>query len=90
MSAESTNIEPVAPRLEWFTHQEVVTALLKDKNIHAGIWMLSAQFGLAGVTMQGGDGNEHPTALVPLMRVGIQETDQLSNLSVDAAVVNPA
>lgn len=83
-----------------FDYQEIVTALLKKEGIHKGIWMLYLEFGLAAVNAPIQEGGqevdeknplEHimPTAILPVKKIGIQRTDQLSNIAVDAAVVNP-
>lgn len=85
-----------------FDYREVVTALLRKENIHEGIWMLYIEFGLAAINapivdakdeMPSEDGNPlerlMPVAMIPLKRIGIQRTEALSSLAVDAAVVNP-
>jgi hypothetical protein len=75
-----------------FTHQEVVTALLKKENIHEGIWTLSVQFGLGAANLAPSEGSPdvNPAAIVPVLKIGIQRGEQLNSMSVDAAVVNPA
>jgi len=81
--AESTQI--------FFTHKEVVTALLKEQGIHEGIWGLAVNFGFGAANM--GSAPEasdlNPTALIPVVKLGIQIAPEINNLSVDAAVENP-
>lgn len=74
-----------------FSHKEVVIALLKEKNIHEGIWMLDAKFALIGaqVGLTPDDKNIYPAAIIPLIDLGIAKTDKLNPLAVDAAVENP-
>lgn len=74
-----------------FSHKEVVTALLKQQNIHEGIWMLSISFGMAATNIaQKEDGTDlSPAVILPVLNIGIQRTDIVNNLSVDAAEVNP-
>lgn len=75
-----------------FDHKDVVTALLKAKGIHEGIWMIDAKFGLVGsnVNLPNEDlDNFYPGAIIPLLDIGIARTDKLNSLAVDAAVVNP-
>ena len=74
-----------------FSHQDVVTELLKSQGIHEGIWMLVINFGFgaAAVGQSEGSSELNPTAIIPVLRIGIQLTDQLNSLSVDAAKVNP-
>jgi hypothetical protein len=74
-----------------FSHKEVVEALIKKQGIHEGRWMLLMQFGIQGMNVgQGSTQNLVPAALVPVVAIGLQKTDQITNLSVDAAEVNPA
>ena len=73
-----------------FTHKEVVEALIRYNNIHEGLWDLYIEFGLAGANVGSGPGGElNPAAIVPILKVGIQRTEKTTNLTVDAAVVNP-
>ncbi len=81
-----------------FDYNEIVEALIKKQGIHEGIWALYIEFGIAaanlGAAQVGDDASKPPThvtptALIPIQKIGIVKTDQLSNISVDAAVVNP-
>jgi hypothetical protein len=72
-----------------FTHKEVATALVKFHNLHEGIWGLLFHFGIRGVNVGLGDEDLQPSAIVPVMSMGLQRFDKLTNLSVDAAEVNP-
>ncbi len=75
-----------------FSHAEVVTALIKQQGLHEGIWGLAINFGLAaanvGQTPDASDAN--PAAVVPILAIGLQRAEAVSNLAVDAAVANPA
>lgn len=75
-----------------YSHKELVTALVKDHNIHEGFWMLNVQFGLAAASLedQSNPGILNPAAIVPLLSIGIIKTKTNGLLSIDAAVVNPA
>ncbi len=73
-----------------FAHKEVVEALIRYSNIHEGLWDLYIEFGLAGANVgpsPGGDVN--PAAIVPILKIGLQRTDKMTNLTADASVVNP-
>lgn len=72
-----------------FTHKEVVTALLKSQGIHEGIWGLAIQFGFGVGNTGPNEQDVNPTAMVPIMGVGIQRFPEKNSLSVDAAEVNP-
>lgn len=72
-----------------FSHKEVVTALLKAQGLHEGIWGLYMKFGIAGANVGPTPTELHPAAIVPVIEIGLQKFDEVNNLSVDAAKVNP-
>ncbi len=75
-----------------FTHREIAEALVKKQNIHEGIWGIYIEFGIAAANInQGSDDilNFVPAAIVPVLKIGIQQFPSPSNLTVDAAIVNP-
>jgi hypothetical protein len=72
-----------------FTHKEVVKALLKQHSIHEGIWSLYVEFGLGAANVGQSDDNLLPTAIIPVVKIGLQKADKVNNLSVDATEVNP-
>ncbi len=74
-----------------FTHKELVELMVKKQDIHDGIWMLSVRFGMQATNFGNAtDGSDVlPTALVPVVAIGIHRGDKLTNVSVDASVVNP-
>jgi hypothetical protein len=75
-----------------FNHKELVELMIKKQNIHEGIWMVSVKFGMQatnfGVAPDGSD--ILPTAMLPVMAIGIHRADKMNNIAVDAALVNPA
>jgi len=73
-----------------FTYKEVVEALIKKQGLHDGIWMLSVEFGIGAVNAGPTEDQVMPTAVVPVVKLGLAKTDKEGNLSVDAAKVNPA
>lgn len=74
-----------------FSHKELVELMLRKEDIHEGIWMISIRFGMQATNFgQAPDGSDvQPTALIPVSSIGIHRTDKLSNIAVDASVVNP-
>lgn len=72
-----------------FTHKELVEAMIKQQDIHEGIWGLFVRFGIQGANVALGSKELYPTALVPVLEIGLQKFDEVNNLSVDAAQVNP-
>lgn len=76
-----------------FSHQEVVTALIKAQDIHEGLWALYVEFGIGAANVASGPEEANgflPAAIVPVVKLGIQRADKQTNLSVDAAIANPA
>jgi len=76
-----------------FTFKEVVEALLKKQGIHEGIWGIYVKFAISAANVKVGltPGSDQllPTALVPVLELGIQKFESEGNLSVDASKVNP-
>ena len=72
-----------------FSLREVVEALIKQQGLHSGIWKLIAEFGL-GATNIGPNSDElNPAAIIPLVKLSLAKTDEITNLAVDASKVNP-
>lgn len=72
-----------------FTYKEIVEALIKKQDIHEGIWGISVEFGLKAVNAGPSDDQMLPTAIIPLVKMGIVRVKEETNLTVDAAKVNP-
>jgi hypothetical protein len=73
-----------------FSHKEVAESLVKQHGINEGLWSLYIEFGIGAANVGPNDQELNPSALVPVLKIGLQRTDKLSNLTVDAAIVNPA
>jgi hypothetical protein len=50
----------------------------------------SVRCGLGATNMGPTDDQSYPSALIPVVEIGVQRTGKLHNLTVDAAQVNPA
>jgi hypothetical protein len=74
-----------------FSYQDVVECLLKKQGIHEGIWGISVSFGLGAVNAVNVVEPDKflPAAIIPVQEIGIQKFETESNLTVDAAKVNP-
>lgn len=75
------------------SHRELAEMIVKDQNIHEGMWRLIVFFGIQGANfIPPGDNEAFPTAIVPVQKIGIQKVgseEKEDNLTVDAAKVNP-
>lgn len=80
---------PIVP----MTFHEVATHLIRARDIHEGYWRVYVKFGpTMGInanieTTQGSA--LFPAAVVPIMELGLQREETPSQLSVNAAAVNP-
>jgi hypothetical protein len=74
-----------------FTHQELIKLLIKEQGLHEGVWQLIVNFGFAGSNVGPSVNDLNPAAVVAVGGIGIQRaTGERTNLTVDAAEVNPA
>lgn len=72
-----------------YSFKDLAALLVKDQGKHEGYWGVYVRFGI-GAANAGASGTDlKPTALVPIIEIGLQRFEELNNLSVDAAVVNP-
>ena len=70
-----------------FTHKELVEILVKDRDLTEGIWRLYVNFGLKATNMGTSEQDRLPTAIIPILQIGIQKTEKEDNLSVDASKI---
>jgi hypothetical protein len=73
-----------------FKHKELAEILVKSQSIHDGIWGLYIRFGIGASNVGPSEADLQPAAIVPVLEIGLQKFDKETNLSVDAAKVNPA
>ena len=71
-----------------YTFKELATLMVKDQGIREGYWGIYARFGIGAANTGPSETDIKPTALVPIVELGLQRFDELNNLSVDAAAVN--
>ena len=72
-----------------YSPKGLAAALVKDKGFHDGLWMLYVEFQLMGVNSGPNAEEVYPTAVVPIVKVGLQRVSEPNPLTVDAAVVYP-
>jgi hypothetical protein len=69
--------------------KELATLIVKKQDLHEGYWGIYVRFGISAANISFPGQDLRPTAMVPIMEIGIQKQDELTSLAVDAAVVNP-
>ncbi len=72
-----------------FKFTELAELMVKKQNIHEGHWSIMVRFGLGAANTTLPTGELRPTALVPVVEIGIQRNDEPTPLTVNAAIVNP-
>lgn len=72
-----------------YTFKELAELMVKDQNKHEGYWGVFVRFGIAAANTGPSDADLRPSAIVPILEIGLQRFEGLNNLSVDAAKVNP-
>ena len=70
-----------------FSHKDAVTALIKHQGLTEGIWQLAVSFGFGVANIGEGPNNLNPTAVIPVVGVGIQRVTVENNMTVDATTV---
>lgn len=68
---------------------ELAALMLKDSNIHEGIYELSVEIQIAVGAVGPDKQNPLPGAVVGIKGAGLRKVTQANPLSVDAAIVNP-
>jgi hypothetical protein len=68
-----------------YSHRELLALLIHHAGIEEGIWMLSVRFGFAATNAGPSDADLNPTAVASVLQIGLQKTDKLSSLAIDAA-----
>ena len=73
-----------------FRHIEIVEMLVKKQDIHERIGGLYVKFGMGASNVGATESDLNPAAIIPVLEIGIQRFEKESNLSVDAAKINPS
>jgi hypothetical protein len=80
---------PDDPQIYNFTHRELAEILIKHLDIHEGLWGIYVEFGIGAMNIGQGLNDVLPAAIVPIVKLGLQRFGEPSNLTADAAKVNP-
>jgi hypothetical protein len=78
-----------------FSFKELAEILVREQGIHDGFWGLFVRFGITAGNINMASATDPsvtalvPTALVPIVELGIQKFEELNDLSIDAAAANP-
>jgi hypothetical protein len=72
-----------------FTFKEIARELVRREGIQEGHWGIFVKFGIQGTNLGPNESGLFPTAIVPVLELGIQKFETPNNLTIDAAEVNP-
>jgi hypothetical protein len=72
-----------------FSYKELVEILIKQAGLHEGIWGLFVTFAMQATNVGPNENDLKPAAIIPVLAIGLQKFEKESNLSADAAKVNP-
>jgi hypothetical protein len=76
--------------------KDVAAALVRQAGLHEGKWALYFEFALGAANIPAANVADptkpllRPAAIIPVVKLGLRRVEQLDDLSVDAAEVNPA
>lgn len=70
-----------------YSFKEIAELMVKDRGISEGFWGIYVKFGIKAANAGESDNDVRPTALVPVLELGLQKFAELNNLSVDAATI---
>lgn len=70
-----------------FSYQELAELMVRKAGVTEGLWGIYMRFGIAGANVGQGPEDISPTAIVPVVEVGLQRFEEPSRLTVDAAEV---
>lgn len=73
-----------------FDFKELAAMMVKDQGLREGFWSVYVKFGISAANISLNEGPHHPTAVVPLLEVGIIRETEPGPLAVNAAEVNRA
>jgi len=72
------------PQLIIYSFKEIAELMVKDRGLTEGYWGIYVKFGIKAANTGESASDIRPTALVPVLELGLQKFEELTNLSVDA------
>jgi hypothetical protein len=72
-----------------FSYKEIAEVLIEHQDIHEGIWGIIVEFGIHAANIGPSDDSLLPTALIPILKIGLQKSPKETSLAVDASKINP-
>lgn len=79
-------------KLEEFSNEQVIVALLKSRGIHSGFWSLAVRFGFGAAYAKSPDGEQDrpsPAAIVAVGGLALRVVSETDPNAFNAARANP-
>jgi hypothetical protein len=73
-----------------FEFKELAELMVKKLDLHEGLWAISVEFGIGASNIGPSPTELRPSAIIPIVKIGLIQATESTNLAVDAAQVNPA
>jgi len=73
-----------------FSYKEVVLSLIKQQDLHEGIWQLYFEFNLKGGNIETAPEQASPAAFVLINKIGLMRVEKENLLTIDASKENPS
>jgi hypothetical protein len=70
-----------------FSYKELAELMVKKQGLKEGFWAVYLRFGIGGANVGPTPDAIVPTALVPVLELGLQRVEELGPLSIDASKV---
>ena len=70
-----------------YSMHELAEMLVKHEGLTEGKWMLSVEFGISATNVGRDDENLTPAALIPIVNIGLVESERANNLTIDASKI---
>ena len=71
-----------------FTYKELAEMMARHVGLSEGLWGIYIRFGIQGANAGLTSEDLKPTAIVPILDIGLQRFEAPSNLTVDAATLS--
>jgi hypothetical protein len=72
-----------------FKFTDLAAMMVKNADIHEGYWSIFVRFGISAANIALNNAPPVPTAIVPVLELGLTRETEQGPLAVDAAIVNP-
>ncbi|MFN2492569.1 MAG: hypothetical protein ABR501_06760 [Pyrinomonadaceae bacterium] len=70
-----------------YSFKELAELMVKDRGLNEGVWGVYIKFGINAANAGETDASLRPTALVPVLEIGLQKFQEVNNLSIDAGSI---